>query len=124
MKQLKFSIFDSKVGAFLPDWNCPTAAGAIRLFQEGCLIPESPYFKHPGDYTLFQIGTFDQDTGDVEKTPKIDHGLAIYHKTQALLEQSAHQIPREDALRNLPKKTEIQNNRDELAKDFKRTESK
>ncbi len=78
----------------------------MRLFQEGILAEGSPYGKHPGDYTLFEIGTFDQESGDVEKaTPKIDHGTATMHKSRALLELDFHEniepgiIARREAMR-------------------------
>lgn len=90
MKYIKFSIFDSKAGGFLPDWNAINIPTAIRLFQDGIAAPDSAYGKHPGDYSLFEIGTFDQETGDIEKcSPKIDHGTALVLKVRAELEQRA-----------------------------------
>lgn len=88
MKHLKFAIYDSKAAAYLPDWPAINIPTAIRLFQEGCIIPESPYFKHPGDYTLMEVGTYDNETGINEKRPNghYDHGSAQVHKSMALLE--------------------------------------
>lgn len=88
MVHLKFAIHDSKASAYLPDWNAANAAVAIRLFQQGILTEGSPYYTNPGDYTLFEIGTYDQETGSgTWITPHIDHGNAVALRSRAILEQ-------------------------------------
>lgn len=106
MKYIKFSIFDSKAGGFLPDWNAINVPVAIRLFQEGILTENSVYGKHPGDYTLMEIGTFDQESGEVTNlSPKIDHGTALFHKSQAILQIAAQEqrAAREERIEGLNK---------------------
>ncbi len=99
MIQKLFSIYDSKAGAFLPHWPAPNVAVAVRLFQEGCLIESSPYFKHPGDYTLTEIGTFDQELGLLAPCTHIDHGTALIHKSRALLERDYYDQQEDDEQR-------------------------
>ncbi|WNK13547.1 MAG: nonstructural protein [Microvirus sp.] len=45
--------------SYLPPFYVVAPGQAIRLFEDGCGDKESPFGKHPGDYKLYQIGTFD-----------------------------------------------------------------
>lgn len=57
MMQKIFTIYDSKAHAYLPPFFLPEAGMAVRVFSD-CVNDKSHQFsKHPGDYTLFQIGT-------------------------------------------------------------------
>lgn len=63
MKLLGFSVIDEKVGAYANPFFAPTVALAIRMFLDWCVDPEASISKHPGDYRLYQVGGFDQETG-------------------------------------------------------------
>lgn len=77
-----FTIHDSKAESFLPPFYVPTVAVALRSFGSAANDPETKINQYPGDYTLFELGKFDQDTARFEllKTP-VNHGLAISFKT-------------------------------------------
>ena len=53
----------------------PTAGVAIRSFRDEVNreAPDNEIFRHPADYELYQIGTFDDSTGAIEalQPPKL-----------------------------------------------------
>lgn len=63
MKTHVFSVLDSKVGSYAQPWFSPTIASGIRAFTEAATDPASMLAKHPGDFTLYLLGTFDDETG-------------------------------------------------------------
>lgn len=66
MKLLAFSIRDSKAEAFMRPFFAPTRGLAVRSFRDMC-NEDGPVSKHPDDYQLFEIGSFDELTGELEK---------------------------------------------------------
>jgi len=78
MKQLFFAVFDQKVGAYLRPFTVRSSGEALRGWVDICNDRESEVNKHPEDYTLFELGSFDPETGRVEalSTPH-SHGKAI-----------------------------------------------
>ncbi len=60
-----FAIYDSKAEAFIQPFFFPKAGLAIRSFASAANNADSDFNKHAGDYTLFEIGSVDQDTGKV-----------------------------------------------------------
>lgn len=63
-----FTIFDQKAEAFLPPFFLPKKAMATRVFAN-CINDETHQFnKHPDDYTLFCIGTFDDNEASISPT--------------------------------------------------------
>lgn len=57
------AIRDQQLDAYSRPFFTPTPGAAIREFQDEANRPESPVFKHPGDYELIQLATFDDTTG-------------------------------------------------------------
>lgn len=57
------AVRDSALDAYLPPFTVPALGLAIRSFQDELNSKDSPIAKHPGDYTLHCLGTFDTDTG-------------------------------------------------------------
>ena len=73
-----FTVYDSKVEAYLPPFYQQSKGAAIRAFTDTCNEAGHPFNKHPEDYTMFELGAFD-DTGanfELHKTP-ISIGVAI-----------------------------------------------
>lgn len=58
-----FAIHDSKAEAYLPPMFYPTSAMAIRAFTQAANAEDHEFNTHAGDYTLFELGAFDQLTG-------------------------------------------------------------
>lgn len=73
-----FAIWDSVSEVYDRIWQATNAGTAVRAFIQIVNEPSSDFYKSPGDYTLFHVGTFDKKTGVVEKlmTP-VSLGVAI-----------------------------------------------
>lgn len=72
-----FSVFDLKAGAFLPPFFFQSIGLAIRAFTDVVNDAKSSVARYPGDFTLYQIGEFDEVKGVL--TPLAQHinlGLA------------------------------------------------
>ncbi len=63
MKLLVFSIYDSKAEGFITPFFMPKIGQATRVFNDCCNDKTHQFFKNPGDYTLFEIGEFDDEDG-------------------------------------------------------------
>lgn len=60
-----FTIFDQKAKAHLPIFMLPTEGMATRTFADCINKPGHQFNAHPADYTLLEIGAFDDETGKV-----------------------------------------------------------
>lgn len=81
MKTPMFSVYDSKAEAYLPPFLSQNANVAIRSMRQAISDPNHSFCKHAEDYTLFEVGTFDDNTGDVINTePKKSLGNALTMK--------------------------------------------
>lgn len=60
-----FVVYDSKVEAYLTPHLMRTTAEAIRGFTAVCNDPSTQFNKTPADFTYFEIGQFDDQTGVV-----------------------------------------------------------
>lgn len=76
MKSKVFSVFDSKVGSFATPWCSPTVASGRRAFAGAVADASSMLHKHPGDYALFLVGEFDEQTGALSACAPENLGLA------------------------------------------------
>lgn len=65
MKQKIFAIYDSKAEAYLTPFFLPAIGMAVRAITDCANNPEHQFGQNPDDYTLFQIGEFDDDIGQV-----------------------------------------------------------
>ena len=66
MQYVLVSIKDSVAG-FYRDPACVTNTDvAQRSFADTVQNPESPMAKHPGDYDLYKVGTFDDADGQIK----------------------------------------------------------
>lgn len=63
MKDLVFSVFDDKVGLYMPPFNASAIGQASRMFEDAVNNRDGAMFKHPGDYKLFHLGYFDSGSG-------------------------------------------------------------
>lgn len=79
---LLFSIYDSKAQAYQTPFGSQTVATALRSF-EGAVTEEGHQFnKHAMDYTLFQVGSFDETTGVITPITAVNLGLAAQFLTE------------------------------------------
>ena len=83
MKHKCFSIFDSAAEAYLPPFVLPTEGMAIRVFTDCCNSEKHQFGVNPGDYTLFELGVFDDATALFEALPagmKLVNGLEVVRR--------------------------------------------
>jgi len=66
MSLLMFSVYDSKVGAYANPFFVRTRGEAVRSFADACQDDSLPFKKHPGDYVLYCVGSWDEVGGVVE----------------------------------------------------------
>jgi len=50
----------------MPPFYFKTAGQATRAFEESCNDPQHQFNKHPEDFTLFELGTYDDNTAAFE----------------------------------------------------------
>lgn len=58
MEYALIAVFDSKVGAFEPAITVPAVGAGVRWFSDAVMNKETPYGKHPEDYSLWKVGGF------------------------------------------------------------------
>jgi len=61
-----YAIYDSKTEAYLQPFQAITRGSAIRSFSEAISDPKTSLHRWPSDYTLFEIGLFDERRGEYE----------------------------------------------------------
>lgn len=71
-----FSVFDGAVGAYMAPFFMHSRGQAIRSFSDTADDANSTIGKHPQDYTLFELGEFDDSCArfDMHATP---HSLGV-----------------------------------------------
>lgn len=92
MRQLKvFAVYDSKVEAFLQPFIMQTKGQAVRAFTDSCNDPQSNFWKHPEDFTLFELGSWDEVSGAYTNlTAKVAIGGALeFRKAEGELAKAA-----------------------------------
>lgn len=57
-----YSVYDSKAEAFLPPFFMLSRGSAIRDFSDAVNDASHVFFKHREDYTLFELGSFDDSS--------------------------------------------------------------
>lgn len=66
MQRLRvFAVHDSKAEAFLQPMFFLTRGQAMRAFLDALEDEKHEFNKHAEDYTLFEIGEFDQGSGEM-----------------------------------------------------------
>lgn len=71
MKYKIFAVYDSKAEAYMTPFFMNKSLQAIRSFKDAIANPELPFGRHPADFTLFGIGSFNDNSAVLEAiTPK------------------------------------------------------
>lgn len=66
MKLNVFTIRDNQVNAFSQPFFSPTNGSALRAFADHVNEAGTPANKHPQDFALYHLGTYDDTTGRFE----------------------------------------------------------
>lgn len=78
-----FTVFDSKVGAYLPPMFLRSTGEAIRSFSSAVQDSSHQFCKHAEDYTLFEVGAWDDVKCQfVLKETPVSLGLAVEFLTR------------------------------------------
>lgn len=73
-----FTIYDSKAEAFLPPFYERSTGLAVRAFEDAANNSEHQFNKYPSDYTLFELGEFNETTAEfTHLKAHINLGLAV-----------------------------------------------
>lgn len=67
-KLIVVSVKDSAVGVFSRPFFVPTVGLAVRSFTDEVnrAAEDNQVYRHPDDYVLFRLGSFDEETGIFE----------------------------------------------------------
>lgn len=78
-----FTVYDSKAEAFLQPFYAQTTGVAIRIFTAAANDAGHDFNRYAGDYSLFEIGEFDQQSGTLYPLEAQENlGLAITYITE------------------------------------------
>lgn len=61
-----FAVYDAKAESFATPMFFPAKGLAVRGFGDACRDPRSVIGQHHVDYVLYQIGTYDPNSGKLE----------------------------------------------------------
>lgn len=89
MKSKTFTAYDSKVKNYTKPLYHRNAAEAVRAFEEECNNPQSQLNKYPSDFTLFETGEYDDETGVLTF---LDAFVSLGNGLQFIKEQNVTQL--------------------------------
>lgn len=76
-----YTVYDSKVEAYLRPFFMQSRGEAIRAFTDAVNDQNTQFNKHPEDFTLFELGMYDDQNGGIEMhTAKVSLGTAVEFK--------------------------------------------
>ena len=80
-----FSVYDAKAEAYIQPMFFHSRGQAIRAFTDTANDPSSQLCRHAGDFTLFELGDFDDSTGIVQMAEHASNlGKALEFKNPEL----------------------------------------
>jgi len=65
MKLNAYSVFDNKALAYNVPFFVSTDGAAVRMFADLANDAQSAISRHPGDYILYRVGSYDDQTGGI-----------------------------------------------------------
>lgn len=86
MKLVKWKLFtirDAKVGVYRTVMYHVHVGDALRTFQEMANDPQCNIAKYPDDFSLYQVGEFDEDSGQIEPMAPKFYGTGSEFKAGA-----------------------------------------
>lgn len=63
------AVRDSALEAFLPLFTSPSVGAAMRGFEDEARNPDGVIAKHPGHYSLYEFGKWDDISGAFDLLP-------------------------------------------------------
>lgn len=87
-----FSLFDSKAAAFMQPFFAQSAGAAQRALIDLARDSREMVARHPADFTLIEIGWFDDQTGTIGVCLHENHGTVLQMRAQADAHGSRAQV--------------------------------
>lgn len=79
-----YTVYDSKVEAYMTPFFMRGKGEALRAWASTVNDSQTQFCKHPSDFTLFEIGEYDDTMGVIKMyEAKISLGLALDYKEKA-----------------------------------------
>lgn len=76
-----FTVYDSKVEAYKTPFFAQSKGAALRDWSDAVNDPQTMFHRHPEDYVLFELGEYDDQTGQFHQHPApVSMGVAIEMK--------------------------------------------
>ena len=77
-----FAVYDSKAETYTPPYFQHKEAMAIRSFADCCNDPGHTFGVHPEDYTLYNLGEYDDSLGTItqDKITAVTGGLQLVNQ--------------------------------------------
>jgi len=72
-----FAIYDMKSEMYSRPFFAINAGEATRIFGDAVNEAGSPYNKHPEDFTLYGVGSYDDLLGELDKATHENLGCAL-----------------------------------------------
>jgi len=69
MKLKIFAVYDEAAAAYLPPFFLPQVKMAQRAFGDCANDPKHQFGANPADYTLFELGEYDDWDGEITTLP-------------------------------------------------------
>lgn len=88
MITILYSIYDSKAGIYNKPFYLLNNAVAMRTAIDLLSDPNTDVGRHPEDFTLFKIGTYDDNTGQVAQLSTLEPVIR-FHELAALQNQDS-----------------------------------
>lgn len=83
MKIRSYCVYDAAAQVYLNPFFCPNDQVAKRAFHQAANERGHDFAKFAPDYTLFFVGTFDDETGELVGVPPVSLGNALQYKEAA-----------------------------------------
>lgn len=82
-----FAVFDSKVGAYTVPRFARSTGEMLRIFSHTVnqTSDDNGIAANPEDYTLFQIGEYDDEKGAMISSSPVSLGVALEFKTESYM---------------------------------------
>lgn len=86
MKHFMYSVFDRASGIYERPFCARSDMEAMRSFSDIAVSKDHPIGQHPDDYTLFRVGTYDDNKGQIvgEASEKIINGAEAVASSQSV----------------------------------------
>ncbi len=82
MKLLIFAVYDAKAEFFSKPVFHRAQGEALRAFEDEVESKESLLGQHPGDFTLYWIGEYNQENGELYSQEPVSFGTGLQYLTQ------------------------------------------